>query len=287
MDLPQTLVDAEWLASHLGRPDLVVADVRWYAGGGGRAAHEAGHIPGAVFVDVDSDLAAPRRSGSGRHPLPSPEAFAGAMGALGIGDGSAVMAYDDAGGANAARLWWMLRTLGREAAVLDGGLRAWTGPLDEGPVDPEPAAFTPQPWPAESIVGTDDVDRMRDEPTAVVLDVRSAERYRGEVEPIDRVAGHIPGARSAPFTGNLDPTTGRFLSPDLIRDRYAELMAAGGYVAVHCGSGVTACHTLLALEVAGLPGARLYPGSWSEWIADPSRPIATGAAPTGGGSDPS
>jgi thiosulfate/3-mercaptopyruvate sulfurtransferase len=279
VELPGPLVEASWLAARLGAPGLVVADVRWYAAGGGRAAYLDGHLPGAVFADVDVDLAAPRTPGSGRHPLPTPEAFAEAMSRLGIGGEDAVVAYDDAGGANAARLWWMLDATRHRAAVLDGGIQAWTGPLEQGPVTRPGAAFPVRPWPADRIADPALVDRLRRDPDAAVLDARSSERYRGEVEPIDPVAGHIPGARSAPFAGNLDPATGRFLSPDALRNRYQELVGGRDEVVAYCGSGVTSCHILLARRVAGLPDGRLYPGSWSEWIADPSRPVAVGEEP--------
>jgi thiosulfate/3-mercaptopyruvate sulfurtransferase len=257
---------------------VVVADARWYPDGSGRAKYETGHIPGAVFVDVDADLAAPKTQESGRHPLPSPEAFAGAMSRLGIGDGDLVVAYDDAGDANAARLWWMLDVTGNRVALLDGGVGAWTGPLEEGPSPARPAAtFTPTPWPADAIADAAMVDRLRADPAAVVLDARAAERFRGETEPIDPVAGRIPGAVSAPFAGNLDPATGRFLPADRLRERYAALgVAEVGEVVAYCGSGVTSAHDVVALRLAGFDRPRLYVGSWSEWITDPGRPRATG-----------
>jgi thiosulfate/3-mercaptopyruvate sulfurtransferase len=279
VDLPGPLVEASWLAARLGAPGLVVADVRWYAAGGGWAAYVGGHLSGAVFADVDSDLAGPRTPGSGRHPLPTPEAFAEAMSRLGVGGEDSVVAYDDAGGANAARLWWMLDATGHRAAVLDGGIQAWTGPLEQGPVTRSAAPFPVRPWPADRIADAGLVDRLRRDPDAVVLDARAAERYRAEVEPIDPVAGHIPGARSAPFAGNLDPDTGRFLPRDVLRRRYQELTGGRDELVAYCGSGVTSCHILLARRVAGLPDGRLYPGSWSEWIADPSRPVAVGEEP--------
>lgn len=275
--LPGHLVDAQWLAAHLGEADLVVADVRWYPDGSARRRYEEDHIPGAVFVDVDTDLSAPRTPGSGRHPLPTPRTFARSMGRLGIGDGSTVVAYDDSGGAYAARLWWMLRATGRAVAILDGGLAAWPGELARGPEARRPARFTPRPWPDELIADAREVDRLRRDPDALVLDARAGERYRGEDEPIDPVAGHIPGARNAPWSENLDPATGRFLPPEELRRRYAALGAdRASEVAVYCGSGVTSAHDVLALELAGLPRGRLYVGSWSEWITDPRHPVATG-----------
>jgi thiosulfate/3-mercaptopyruvate sulfurtransferase len=277
------LIDPAWLDAAIreGRPGLVVADVRWYPDRPGRDAYAAGHIPGAVFVDVDAHLAAPVRTDrrGGRHPLPSPDVFARAMSRLGIADDDLMVAYDDVGGSYAARLWWMLTVTGHRAGLLDGGLPAWTGPLETG-LGPEPSvtsAFSTRPWPPERIVTAEDVDLLRAEPGAVALDARAPERYRGEVEPIDRVPGHIPGARNAPWADNLDPGTGRFLPPDELRERFA---AAGvdrsTQVVAYCGSGVTACHDLFAMELAGLVG-RLYVGSWSDWISDPARPIAAGS----------
>lgn len=268
------LVEAEWLAAHLD--DVVVADVRWYLDGrSGRAAYRAGHIPGAVFVDVDGVLAAPVGSGPGRHPLPAPAHFAAALGRLGIGDRDRVVAYDDAGGSIAARMWWMLTATGHEAAVLDGGLGAWPGPLSTEPVERPPAALTvPPAWP-DSVVDADEVAALIASGAATVVDARAAERYRGEVEPIDPRPGHIPGARSAPWSGNLDPDTGRFRSADELRSTFEDI----GPVVAYCGSGLTACHDLLALAVAGLPPGRLYEGSWSDWSSQPERPAALGPDP--------
>jgi thiosulfate/3-mercaptopyruvate sulfurtransferase len=276
--VPGPLVDAAWLGEHAGDPGVVVADARWYPDGSGRSKYEAGHIPGAVFVDVDRDLSAPKTASTGRHPLPSPEAFAAAMSRLGIGDDDLVVAYDDAGGANASRLWWMLDVTGHAAVVLDGGQAAWGGPLDAGPSPPRPVAvFTARPWPPEAVADAAMVDRLRVDPGAVVLDARAEERFRGETEPIDRVAGRIPGARSAPFAGNLDPATGRFLPVEELRERYETLgVGSAREVVAYCGSGVTSCHDVIALRLAGFDRVRLYPGSWSEWITDPSRRVATG-----------
>lgn len=276
--MDQPLVSAEWLAAHLG--EVVVADVRWYLDGrSGYHAYVQGHIPGTVFVDVDRDLAAAPEPSRGRHPLPEPEAFAQAMGALGIADADRVVAYDDSGGSTAARLWWMLDATGHPAAVLDGGLRAWTGALEDGEASRRPAVFTPRPWPAELLASIDDVDRLRGDQEALVIDARAPERYSGAFEPIDPRAGHIPGARNAPWDGNLDPDSGRFRDLEALHARFAALGAdQAGEVAVYCGSGVTACHDLLALRAAGIR-ARLYPGSWSQWSADDTRPAATGDQP--------
>jgi thiosulfate/3-mercaptopyruvate sulfurtransferase len=279
--VPGPLVDAAWLDVALRgrRPGLVVADVRWYPDRPARAGFHAGHIPDAVFVDLDGDLAAPARPNrrGGRHPLPSPEAFAEAMSRLGIGDGDALVAYDDVGGSYAARLWWMLTVTGHAAALLDGGLQAWTGSLEAGPGRPRtPASFTARAWPSDAIATAADVDRLRTDRGGVLLDARAAERYRGETEPIDAVAGHIPGARNAPWAGNLDPRTGRFLSAQALRRRFRAAGVDGSTeVVAYCGSGVTACHDLLALQLAGFR-ASLYTGSWSDWISDQSRPVAVG-----------
>ena len=283
-DLP-TLVDAAWLAARLPDPAVVVADVRWSVEGGTAAAEAAfteGHVPGAVFVDVDRDLAAtPFVDGPGRHPLPTPEAFAAAMRGLGIGDDTTVIAYDDGGGSLAARLWWMLDATGHRAAILDGGLPAWrrSHPVETGtPPIRERATFTARPWPAHRLADASDVADALDA-DGVVVDVRAAERFRGETEPIDPVAGHIPGARSLPWGEHLDPATGLLLPPEVLRERYAAVgVHRGDDAIVHCGSGITGCLGLLALRVAGLGDARLYQGSWSDWVHDPARPVATGGA---------
>ena len=278
MDLPRHLVDPAWLVRHLGAPDLVVAEVRWIREGTAGDvvdAFAAGHLPGSVLLDVDRDLAAPAGA-DGRHPLPTPEAFARTMSRVGIGDATSVVAVDDAGGSLAARLWWMLDVLGHPAAVLDGGTQAWPGAVTTGPAAPPPATFAPLAWPAASAVDVSGVAAILRAGEAAVVDARAGERYRGEIEPIDAVAGHVPGAVSAPWTDNLDPRTGRFRSPDELRRRFEAIGAADGAVAM-CGSGVTACHDLLAMRIAGLDRTRLFAGSWSGWIADGSRPVATGS----------
>ncbi len=264
-------VDADWLARH--RDDVVLADVRWYLDGrSGRAAYDAGHLPGAVFVDVDRCLAGPPSAEAGRHPLPDPEAFARCLGERGIADGDTVVAYDDAGGTVAARLVWLLRATGRAAALLDGGIRAWAGPLETAPVSRSAVRRTTVAWPAERLASPDDAA----DPAAVVLDARARERYLGEVEPVDPRAGHIPGARSLPAHEQVDDE-GRLRAPAELRRRLAAAGATGDAdVVAYCGSGVTACHTLLVLEHAGAGHGRLYPGSWSQWSPDPARPSATG-----------
>ncbi len=276
--LPSPLVSGAWLEANLG--GVVVADVRWYLDGrSGRAAYERGHIPGAVFVDLDEDLSGPPSPAGGRHPLPDPEAFAAALGAAGIGDGTPVVAYDDASGVVAGRLWWMLRSLGAPVAVLDGGLGAWPGPLGTEYPTVAPAGFTPRQWPAVAFASIGEVDELRRDPGAVVLDARSPERYRGEPNAIDLRFGHVPGAVSAPSAANVGPD-GTLRSPEELRAKYtAAGVGSGSDVVAYCGSGVSACLDLLALEVAGLGGGRLFVGSWSAWGADESRPVAAGAAP--------
>lgn len=267
------VVDMAWLTAH---PDAVRADVRWYLDGrSGADAYANGHIPGAVFVDLDRVLAAPPGPDAGRHPLPTPDAFADGLAAAGISDESVVVAYDDAGGASAARLVWLLRMVGVSAAVLDGGLSAWDGPLDRGFTVPEPGTFTARPWVPADLATIDDATT-----SPLVVDARARERYRGEVEPVDAQAGHIPGAINLPYAENLDAGR-RFLPPERLR----EVFAAAGItdaadVVVYCGSGVTACHALVALEHAGLGRGRLYPGSWSQY-ARTGRPVATGDEPGG------
>jgi thiosulfate/3-mercaptopyruvate sulfurtransferase len=270
----EVLVDADWLAGHAGT--VVLADVRWYLDGRpGRAAYEAGHIPGARFVDLDRDLSGDGAATAGRHPLPAPEDFATAMGRLGIGDDTTVVAYDDSGGGTAGRLVWMLRTLGHDAALLDGGLAAWRRPLETGPGrEATSATFTAAPWPQSALVDTDSVAAT----AGVVLDARSADRFRGETEPVDARAGHIPGARNAPWRDLLEPASGCFRTPEELRSRFTALGVHDGVdVTVYCGSGVSACADLLALDHAGYRHARLYPPSWSGWSADPARPVSTGA----------
>ncbi len=276
--LPGPLVSGGWLYENLAR--VVVADVRWYLdGSSGRAAYKVGHIPGAVFLDLDADLSAPPSPHGGRHPLPTPEVFAEALGAAGIGDGCPVVAYDDAGGMVAGRLWWMLRSLGEPAAVLDGGLDAWPGPLSTTVPQRVAKHFTPRAWPQEAFITAAEVDEARYADGTVLLDARSPERYRGEPNAIDPRFGHIPGAVSAPVAANLQPS-GTLHSPETLRQQYAELGVDGETnVVAYCGSGVSANLDLLALEVAGLGTGRLFVGSWSAWGADENRPIATGPEP--------
>jgi len=252
---------------------VVLADVRWYLDGrSGRAAYDAGHLPGAVFVDLDRVLARPGSPAEGRHPLPDPAAFADRMATLGIGDGDTVIAYDDAGGVIAGRLVWMLRVTGHEAALLDGGLGAYRGELSTEELRRAVAAFTPRAWPADLLADPDDAAAG----SFVVLDARDGSRFRGESEPVDPRAGHIPGARNLPCRDNVD-ADGRFLPVPELRKRFEAVgVTDGTKVISYCGSGVTACHNLIALEHAGFPAGRLYPGSWSQWSSDPERPAAVG-----------
>jgi thiosulfate/3-mercaptopyruvate sulfurtransferase len=263
-------VDAAWLAEH--RAEVVLADVRWYLDGrSGAAAFEAGHLPGAVFVDLERWLAAPADPARGRHPLPEPEVFAQGMSEAGIGDASTVVAYDDAGGVVAARLVWMLRASGHDAALLDRGLAATGEALETGRADPAPAGFTPRRWPAERLAGIDDLHGEG----RVLLDARDRERWAGTSEPVDPRPGHIPGARNLPAREMLDPD-GRLLAPDVLRAQLEDAGAAeADDIVASCGSGVTACHTLLVLEALGRPRARLFPGSYSQWSRS-GRPVETG-----------
>lgn len=270
------IVSSEWLARHLDDEGQVIVDLRWsVAGGPGRAAYEAGHVPGAVFADLDVDLSGTASDTAGRHPLPTPLHFGEAMSRLGIGDRTRVVVYDDVGGVVAARLWWMLDVLGREVAVLDGGIQGWTGELSTATPTPVDAAFTARPWPDGVRVSPDEVAAALGGDVAVI-DGRSADRY-AEGSGIDPRPGHIPGARSVPAGSNLDD--GYWKSPRALREIYEAAEADGENVIAYCGSGVTACADLLGRRLAGLPDGRLYPGSWSQWGADEDRPATTGPTP--------
>lgn len=281
-----TLVDPETLQMHLDDPDWVIVDCRFSLNDPayGRQAYLEAHIPGAVYAHLDADLSGPVVPGqTGRHPLPDPDQLAQKLGAWSIDARTQVVAYDDAGGAFAARLWWLLGWLGHEAvAVLDGGWPRWVQegrPVRKGVERRTARTFKPQVRP-EWVVTAEEVMQRLQDPAWRLLDARAPERYRGEQEPIDPVAGHIPGAVNAPFTENLTPA-GTFRSPEVLRQRFMALLGnvPPERVICYCGSGVTAAHNLLALAHAGLPGARLYVGSWSEWITDPRRPVARGPAP--------
>jgi len=267
------LVDHAWLETH--GASVVLADVRWYLDGrDGREAYEQGHLPGAVFIDLDECLSDASIADAGRHPLPSPERFADGMGWAGIGDDTVVVAYDDAGGVIAARLVWLLRATGHQAALLDGGLLAYEGPFETGPVTPSPTHFEPRPWPADRLATMADVTARQ----GVVLDARARDRYRGDAEPVDARAGHIPGAVNVPCREHLTDQ-GTFRPVEEIRKTFAEAgVVTGSSVVSYCGSGVTACHNLLALELAGFGNGRLFPGSWSQYAATDA-PLSVGDQP--------
>lgn len=264
------LVTGDWLAAHLD--EVQVVDVRWYLDGrSGFEAYEGGHIPGAVWLDIDSDLSDPASPTAGRHPLPHEAAFAGALGRMGIAEGRPVVAYDDAGGSVAARLWWLLHVLGEPVAVLDGGIAAWPGALSTDVPIPIPVQRSVREWPTDRFVDADQLAVTG----AAVFDARAAIRYAAGDAAIDPRPGHVPGAVSAPWAENLG-ADGRFLAAEVLRARFAAAEARGAVA--YCGSGVTACHDLLAMTLAGLDDVALYPGSWSQWGADPSRPAETGTA---------
>jgi thiosulfate/3-mercaptopyruvate sulfurtransferase len=297
-----TLIEAEELAAPLARSagaagDWTVLDCRFDLArpDWGASAYATGHVPNALYAHLDRDLSGPVTPGSGRHPLPSIERLAETFGRWGIDESVQVVAYDQGNGAFAARLWWLLRWTGhRKVAVLNGGFAAWQQaglPADTVPGERQPRVFTPR-LATNAVVSTAELERLLaagalQSGASVLVDARGADRFAGDNETIDPVAGHIPGARNQPFLRNVD-ARGRFLSAAELRERWQALAAqpAGGpapggtpaeRMIAMCGSGVTACHNLLALEVAGLPGARLYAGSWSEWIRDASRPVVRGA----------
>lgn len=288
----RVLVDAATLAADLrvgggadpadGRP--VVLDVRWALGmTDGHDQYRAGHLPGAAYVDLETELAAHATPAEGRHPLPSASAFQEAARRWGVSDDSRVVVYDSVGGTSAARAWWLLRYFGLgDVRILDGGLAAWTAQgraLEPGDVMPEPGDVVVRPG-GMPVIDADEAAALADG-EGVLLDARAVERYRGEVEPVDPQAGHVPGAASAPTTENLG-ADGRFLSTANLKRRFGDLGISGadpttdGKVGVYCGSGVTAAHEVAALAVVGVDAA-LYPGSWSQWSNDPARPVAVGA----------
>lgn len=278
------VISTDWLAAHLNDPQVRVADVRWFLfdkDKTGRSEYLRGHIPGAVFFDVDTDLSAPPAQPGGRHPLPSPEVFAQAASRAGISPETHVIAYDDAGGATAARLWWLLKYFGHEkVSLLDGGIVRWVaeGHALETLVPQYVAThFVPHPHP-EMFIERETVNALRNDPRALILDVRVPGRFQGKFEPIDPQAGHVPGAKNAPLAGNLrsaeDP---RFLSPAELRARFETLGADRvERIVPYCGSGVNACQMAFALQLAGFNNVVLYAGSWSDWCSDPSLPVAIG-----------
>jgi len=277
-----TLVSVSDLAAHLNDAGWVVCDCRHDLANteAGRSAYRESHVPGARFVHLDEDLSAPMTGRNGRHPLPDPERFAQRVGELGISNNSQVVAYDASGGYYAARMWWMLRWLGHEsAAVLDGGWDAWRmapHPITDRIPVVKAAQFTIRRR-ADMACDAGYIVANLGKPKPRLLDARSPDRFRGENETLDPVAGHIPGAVNRFFKLNLD-AAGGFKSPSALNEEFNAVIGtkAPSDVIHYCGSGVTACHNLLAMEIAGLAGSRLYPGSWSEWIADSSRPVATG-----------
>jgi len=281
----QTLISAADLAAHIDDPAWVVVDCRHDLMNlaAGRAAYASGHLPGAVFADIETVLSGAKNGADGvflgRHPLPDKEALAEALRDFGIDDTTQVVAYDAHGGMFAARLWWLLRWLGHEAvAVLDGGMAAWedaSQPLTtEVRTRPRGALSVRAPF-VPTVTVREVLDNL-ESGKRIVIDARAADRYRGENETIDPVGGHIPGAKNRFFKDNLG-ADGRFKDAAQLREELGALIDDPAAAIMQCGSGVTACHNLLALEVAGLPGAALYPGSWSEWVGDPARPVAKGA----------
>jgi thiosulfate/3-mercaptopyruvate sulfurtransferase len=280
-----TLIDVDSLIALEGPVALLDCRFDLSDPGAGRQAYAAGHIPGARYADLNRDLSSPVTPASGRHPLPEPQELAGYFAAAGIGDHTQVIAYDEANGSYAARAWWLLNWLGHaDVAVLDGGFKAWTAagaPVEAGEPPPAPGGakppFTVRLRP-ETVLTAADVQRALEDPRRLLVDARAAERFAGTVEPLDRVAGHVPGAVNHPFTANLR-SDGRFLPAGELRRRWLTRLAGTepSDTILMCGSGVTACHNILAMTSAGLPGGRLYAGSWSEWIRDPERPVARGA----------
>jgi len=274
-----TLISTDDLALHVADPTFVVVDCRHNLSDvdAGERAYRLGHIPGAGFLHLDRDLSGAKTGHNGRHPLPDANTLAATLGRAKINASKQVVAYDQNSGMWASRLWWLLRWLGHDAvAVLDGGLDKWSAegrPQTTELPPPAPTTLVTQHLGATS--SASEILRHLDDGSVYVLDARAPERYRGDLEPVDPVAGHIPGARNRPYTENLT-ANGVFKPAALLRSEFEALLGATRLTAVvhHCGSGVTACHNVLAMAVAGLPGSRLYPGSWSEWIADPARPVA-------------
>ena len=276
-----TLIDTTELARHGGDPAFVVVDVRHDLAqpGYGENAYAQAHVPGAVFAHIDRDLSAPATGRNGRHPLPTPEAAAAVFGRLGIDTTKQVVAYDQGSGVYAARLWWMLRWLGHDnVALLDGGFARWSRegrPVESEARAAKPATFLPAR--VRPTVNATGVAASLPRHDLVLLDARAAERYRGDVEPLDQVAGHIPGALNRPHSRNV-AADGTFRSATELLGEFEAMLhgRSPGDVVHYCGSGVSACHNILAMTIAGYPLTRLYPGSWSEWCADPKRPVAKG-----------
>jgi thiosulfate/3-mercaptopyruvate sulfurtransferase len=278
------LVSSEELAAHQLDPTWVVFDCRHDLMdlAKGERVYREGHIPGAFFANLDADLSGEKTGRNGRHPLPSPAAFAAFLARHGVNDQSHVIAYDDVGGQFAARLWWLCKWLGlKNASILDGGIQRWSASgnaLSTNLPTTRPTAFAGRADPLMLTTVGELLPRIGSN-DMTLIDARAPERYRGEVEPIDPVAGHIPGAVNRFYKENLNADL-TLKSPEVLREAFAKLLGAGSSEVVHqCGSGVTACANIFAMEYAGLAGSRLYAGSWSEWVADSSRPVATGASP--------
>jgi len=277
------LISAEQVQANLNNSEWLILDVRHDLADhqAGRRAYEQGHIPGAVFLDHELDLAAPKTGLNGRHPLPSRQELAQLLQKNGLRDGMQVVVYDAQGSLFASHMWWMLRWLGHpQVAILDGGWQVWQqldGAEESGPAKPVPAAakLNVPEQAAMPTVQTEQVLKNLSKPIFTVLDARAAERYRGDVEPMDPVAGHIPDALNRSHLNNLGEQ-GRFKPADQLRQEFQDLLGAiSAEMVVHqCGSGITACHNLFAMELAGLSGSSIYPGSWSEWVSDASRPVA-------------
>ena len=277
-----TVVSADQLAQHLGDPDWIVFDCRFTLSNAdaGALAYRQGHIPGARYVHLDNDMSSPVTPTSGRHPLPDVKLFSEKLSGWGVDSSKQVVVYDDSFGSMAVKMWWLLRWLGHDnVALLDGGLPKWI--KQKLPISTElpviiHAKFIPQ-LQDDMVADAAEVNKARRERCSAVIDARPEQRFAGEREPLDKVAGHIPGSINWVFEENLD-FDGTYLPADELREAYLKLLHGvnPGNVIHTCGSGVTACHNMLAMEIAGLPGGRLYAGSWSEWITDPSRPVATG-----------
>lgn len=277
-----TVISAEDLDAHLKDDNWVIVDCRFTLTNpeAGRRLYEETHIPGARYLHLDDDLAAPVTEKTGRHPLPDPDVLAKKLGELGIDNNTQVVVYDDTFGAMASRLWWLLRWLGHDkVALLDGGLPAWM--RKKKPMTADIATFPQKKFVPEVrfglVIDTPAMEAVVESGDSIIIDARAEERFTGEVEPLDKVAGHIPGAINLPFEDNLD-FDATFMSKEEMTELYNSLLGDkdASQVVMMCGSGVTACHNLVAMEIAGLKGARLYAGSWSEWITDSNRPIAAG-----------
>lgn len=287
MSAHRGVVDAKWLQKNRHRRGVIVIDVRWsMQAPSGRQRYDSGHIEGAHFLDLDTQLSRPASEGPGRHPLPGPELLAQSLAKVGVDRQMTVVCYDDRGGAIAARLWWLLRYYGApvEAVILDGGIQAWTAvgeSLSTRVPDPRPVgpmSLAARDWMVVDRAGV----QASLSAGALVLDARGRNRYRGEIEPIDPRPGHIPGSVSAPYVDNLRESHGPLLPTELLRERYEALGALGDRdVICSCGSGVTACHDIWALHLLGRTSVKLYEGSWSDWSSDDSLPVATGPEPGG------